>query len=341
MKSVKLWSVVLMAALFAVVCLTGTAVAAKTIKLHHLNKDDPFDNPTGAMATVFKSLVEAGTNSSVMVQTFPSGQLGKDKDALQQVKVGVIESGIHSVGGFASVYPLIGILDVPFAFPNISKTYEVFDGPFGKKLAADIEKKTGLHVLGFGDSGGFFHLTNSKRPIHSPADMAGVKIRTMGLDTHKAIITAMGGQPAAISWSEVYTALQTGVADGQMNPIPIIAFAKFQEVQKYLTLSGHVFAPYVWAMNAKFWNSLTDTEKEVVAYAAKSAIVAGRGMGRVIEASDRGLKALSKTMQVNTLTAAEKDGFKKVAVPAVKMLIIEKFGADGEEMLNAFLEAVK
>lgn len=171
MKAVKLLSVVVMAALFAVASVTGTALAAKTLKLHHLNKDDPFDNPTGAIATVFKSLVEAGTNGSVMVQTFPSGQLGKDKDALQQVKAGVIQAGIHSVGGFASVYPLIGILDVPFAFPNISKTYEVFDGPFGKKLAADIEKKTGMHVLGFGDSGGFFHLTNSKRPIHTPADI--------------------------------------------------------------------------------------------------------------------------------------------------------------------------
>ncbi len=341
MKALKLLSVVFLAILFAVVSVTGTAVAAKTIKLHHLNKDDPFDNPTGAMATVFKSLVEAGTNGSVTVQTFPSGQLGKDKDVLQQVKAGVIQAGIHSVGGFASAYPLIGILDIPFAFSNISKTYEVFDGPFGKQLAADIEKKTGMHVLGFGDSGGFFHLTNSKRPIHTPADMAGVKIRTMGLDTHKAIITAMGGQPAAISWSEVYTALQTGVADGQMNPIPIIAFAKFQEVQKYLTLSGHIFAPYVWVMNAKFWDSLSDGEKNVVAYAAQSAIVAGRGMGRVIEASDRGLVALSKTMKVNTLTADEKEAFRKAAVPAVKKLIVEKFGSEGETLLNAFLDAVK
>ncbi|MBN1957424.1 MAG: DctP family TRAP transporter solute-binding subunit [Desulfuromonadales bacterium] len=339
MKAVKQMLVVLMVAMFAVASITGTAMAAKTIKLHHLNKDDPFDNPTGAMATVFKSLVEAGTNGSVTVQIFPSGQLGKDKDVVQQVKAGVIQAGIHSVGGFASVYPLIGIIDIPFAFPNISKTYEVFDGPFGAKLAADIDKKTGLHTLGFGDSGGFFQITNSKRPIHSPADMKGLKIRTMGLDTHKAIISAMGGQPAAISWSEVYTALQTGVADGQMNPIPIIAFAKFQEVQKYLTLTGHIFAPYVWVMNQDFWNSLSDSEKDVINYAAKSAIVAGRGMGRAIEASDRGLAELSKTMKVNALTAAEKEEFKRVAVPAVKKLIVEKFGAEGEEMMNAFIEA--
>jgi tripartite ATP-independent transporter DctP family solute receptor len=341
MKTVKQVLVVLMITLLAVAGISSTAMAAKTIKLHHLNKDDPFDNPTGAMATVFKSLVEAGSNGAILVETFPSGQLGKDKDVVQQVKAGVIQSGIHSVGGFASVYPLIGVLDIPFAFPTISKTYEVFDGPFGKKLAADIDKKTGLHTLGFGDSGGFFQLTNSKRPIHTPADMEGVKVRTMGLDTHKAIISAMGGQPAAISWSEVYTALQTGVADGQMNPIPIIAFAKFQEVQKYLTLSGHLFAPYVWVMNQDFWDSLTDDEKAVVQSAVKSAIVAGRGMGRVIEASDRGLKELSKNMEVNTLTPAEKEEFKKVAVPAVKKLIVEKFGPEGEEMMNAFLEATQ
>ncbi|MCG6929866.1 MAG: DctP family TRAP transporter solute-binding subunit [Desulfofustis sp.] len=341
MKGIKLLSALLVFALMAVVAVSGTAFAAKTIKLHHLNKDDPFDNPTGAMATVFKSLVESGTNGSVLVETFPSGQLGKDNEVVQQIKAGVIQSGIHSVGGFASVYPMIGILDIPFAFPNISKTYEVFDGPFGAMLAGSIEEKTGMHVLGFGDSGGFFHITNSKRPVHTPEDMKGLKIRTMGLDTHKAIIAAMGGQPAAISWSEVYTALQTGVADGQMNPIPIIAFAKFQEVQKYLTLTGHIFAPYVWIINTDFWNSLSDSERDVVSSAAKSAIVAGRGMGRVIEASDRGLSELSKTMEVNTLTAEEKQVFKDAAVPKVKELIVEKFGAEGEDMLNAFLEAVK
>jgi len=326
----------------AVCLMAGTpAFAAKVIKLHHLNKDDPFDNPTGAMATVFKSLVEAGTNGEIQVQTFPNGQLGKDAEVVQQVKAGVIQSGIHSVGGFASVYPMMGVIDIPFAFPNISATYEVFDGPFGKKLSADIEKKTGLHVVGFGDSGGFFHFTNSKQAIKSPEDMKGLKIRTMGLDTHKTIISALGGQPAAIAWTEVYTALQTGVADGQMNPVPIIVFAKFDEVQKYLTLSGHLFAPYVWVFNPDFWKSLTDEEKRVIEYAAQSAIVAGRGLGRVIEASERGLPVLMKEMQVNALTAEEKMKFREAAMPAVKKLIVDKFGAEGEEMMNAFLDAIE
>lgn len=318
----------------------GAVSAAKVIKMHHLNKDDPFDNPTGAMATVFKSLVEAGTNGSVTVQTFPNGQLGKDAEVVQQVKAGVIQAGIHSVGGFASAYPMMGVIDIPFAFPNISTTYEVFDGPFGDKFAADIEKKTGLKVIGFGDSGGFFNFTNSKRPIQTPQDMQGLKIRTMGLDTHKTIISSLGGQPAAIAWSEVYTALQTGVADGQMNPIPIIAFAKFNEVQKYLTLSGHLFAPYVWVMNDKFWNGLSQQEQEVVAYAARSAIVAGRGMGRIIEASDRGLPALAKEMEINALSAEQKKQFRDAALPAVKKLIQDKYGAEGIDMLSSFLSAI-
>ncbi|EPR34864.1 TRAP dicarboxylate transporter, DctP subunit [Alkalidesulfovibrio alkalitolerans DSM 16529] len=317
------------------------ASAAKVLKLHHLNQDDPFDNSTGAMATVFKNLVEAGTNGAVKVQTFPNGQLGKDNEVLQQVRAGIIQSGIHSVGGFASLYPMIGIVDVPFAFPNIAVTYSVFDGPFGQKLAADIEAKTGMKVLGFGDSGGFFQLSNSKRPIKSPEDMKGLKIRTMGLDTHKKIIETMGGQPTAIAWAELYTALQTGVADGQMNPIPIIAFAKFNEVQKYLTLTDHLFAPYVWVVNKDFWASLTDEEKVIVQAAARSAIVAGRGLARAIEASERGLPTLSKNMQVNALTAQEKEVFRQATQPTLIAFIEQTYGPEGKEMLDAFLKAIE
>jgi tripartite ATP-independent transporter DctP family solute receptor len=318
----------------------GPAQAEKVLKLHHLNNDDPFDNATGAMATVFKSLVESGTNGSVKVESYPNGQLGKDAEVVQQIKAGVVQSGIHSVGGFASVYPMIGVLDVPFAFPNISTTYAVFDGPFGEKLAGDIEAKTGLKVLGFGDSGGFFAFSNSKRLIKSPEDMEGLKIRTMGLETHKRLVGALGGQPVAIAWSEVYTALQTGVADGQMNPVPIIAFAKFNEVQKYLTLSGHLFAPYIWTVNKDFWDGLSDHERNVLTYAARSAIVAGRGISRAIEASDRGLPALAKEMEVYTPTAEEKAKFRDAALPAVKQYIVETWGSEGEEMLNAYLDAI-
>jgi len=317
------------------------AHAEKILKIHHLNVDDPFESTTGALVTVFKNLVEAGTGGSVKVQTFPSGQLGKDNEVLSQVKAGLVQSGVFSVGGFASTYPMIGVLDMPFVFPDISTTYTVLDGPFGQKLGDDIEKKTGMEVLGFGDSGGFFAITNSKRAIKTPADMKGLKIRTQTLESHKRVISSLGGQPAAIAWAEVYTALQTGVADGQMNPIPIVAMAKFNEVQKHITLTDHLFAPYVWVINRKFFDSLTPEEQVVVKNAAKSAIVANRGISRIIEASSKGLPELAKTMTVTTLTAKEKAAFRDAAQPAVKAYIVDTFGKEGEEMLGALQQAVE
>jgi tripartite ATP-independent transporter DctP family solute receptor len=317
-----------------------TAYAEKTIKLSHLNKNDPFDNGTGAMAVVFKSLVESGTNGAVKVEIFPDGQLGKDNEVIQQVKSGVVQSSISTVGGIASIYPMIGVLDVPFAYPNIAATYEVFDGPFGQKLGADISKKTGVEVLGFGDSGGFFAFTNSKRPIKSPDDMKGLKIRTMGLESHKTVVSSMGGQPVAINWAEVYTSLQTGVADGQMNPVPIVKFAKFDEVQKYLTLTNHLFTPYVWIMNKGFFDGLSASEKEVVKAAAESAIVACRGINRIIEASERGLPALAQKMQIYTPTKAEIAKFRELAQPAVKAQIAKSYGKEGEALLADFQAAI-
>lgn len=337
-----------MKALFASLCVAAllavsaqAALGAKVIKLHHLNKDDPFDNASGAMGRVFKNLVEGGTNGEVQVQIFANSQLGKDNEVLQQVKAGIIQSGIHTVGGFASLYPLVGVMDIPFVFPDISTTYDVLDGPFGQKMGKDIEAKTGLKMLGFGDSGGFFQITNSKKPIRTPEDMKGLKVRVMPSETHKKVIESLGGQPAAISWSELYTALQTGVADGQINPVPIIAFAKFDEVQKYMTLSDMIFASYVWVMNDKFWNTLTEDEKTVVANAAKSAIVAGRGMARAVEASDRGLPALTKKMQVNALTPEEKAKFREMSQPVMIKYIEDTYGAEGKAMLDDFLAAVK
>jgi tripartite ATP-independent transporter DctP family solute receptor len=324
-----------------VLMLAGPAMAGKVIKLHHLNKNGAFDNPSGAAVVVFKNLVEAGTNGEITVEIFPNGQLGKDAEVVQQVKSGIIQLGVHSVGAVGSVYPMISVLDIPFAFPNIAATYAVLDGPFGQKMCEDIYAKTGLKALGFSDSGGFFQFTNSKRPIKTIDDMKGLKIRTMGLDTHKLIISSLGGQPAAIAWSEVYTALQTGVADGQMNPIPIVEFAKLYEVQKYLTISNHLFAPHVWLMNADFYNSLTPAEAKVVEAAAKAAIVTSRGIANSIEASERGLPFLKDKLEVYALPEAEKVRFRDAALPAVRQYIEEKFGDEGKKMLEDFLAAIE
>jgi len=313
-----------------------------TIRLAHLNPEDPFASHSGAMAAVFKSLVESNSSGAIEVQLFPNGQLGKDNEVIDQVRAGLVESTISSSGGMAQHYPLVGVFDIPFAFPNIGVASRVItkDSAFGQKFVADLENKTGLKVLGLIDSGGFFEFTNSTRPIASVEDMEGLRIRTMTLPTHEAIISSLGGQPTALPWAEVYTALQTGVADGQMNPVPIIAFAKFDEVQKYLSVTNHLITPYIWTMNADFYNGLSDDQKTLINWAAEVATESGRAMSRVIEASDKGLPALAEKMEINVVSPEEQAKFAEASQPAVRALIEKQYGAEGIGMLDALLGSI-
>ncbi len=339
MKLGKTFTIGLAAALVA------GAVQAQdvTIRLAHLNPDDAFQSHSGAMAAVFKSLVEANSNGAIEVEVFPNGQLGKDAEVLDQVRSGLVESTISSAGGFAQHYPLVGVFDIPFAFPNIGVASRVIskDSAFGEAFISDIEEKTELKVLGLLDSGGFFAFTNSERPIETVEDMDGLRIRTMTLPTHEAIIASLGGQPTALPWAEVYTALQTGVADGQMNPVPIIAFAKFDEVQKYLSITNHVITPYIWTMNEEFYDSLSPEHQTLINWAAEVATDAGRSMSRVIEASERGLPALAEKMEVNVVPPEEQAKFAEMAQPAVRKLIEEQYGDEGIAMLDALLASIE
>ena len=323
---------------------SAPALAQKTMRIAHLNPDNPFDSHSGAMAAVFKNLVETGTNGSVKVQIFANGQLGKDNEVIQQVRDGIVESHIASSGGLAAHYKMVGVFDLPFAFPNITVANRVIDldSDFGKKLSADIAAKTGLKTIGLLDSGGYFVISNSKRPIKTMADMQGLRIRTMTLPTHETIIKSLGGVPTALPWAEVYTALQTGVADGQMNPIPIIAFAKFDEVQKYLSITNHVLTPYFWFINPKFYASLTPDERRIVDQAAETAVESGRGISRIIEASsEKGLPKLGKKMTINSIPPAELQKFAAASQPAVRKLIEDSLGAEGVSMLNTMLSDIQ
>lgn len=331
-------------ALLSAVCL-GTvpeqAAAQKAIKFGHLNNDDPFENPAGAFARVFKNIVEGASNGEITVEIFPNGQLGKDFEIAQQVRDGIIQMSLASVGGLASHYPKIGVIDVAFAFPHISAVYDVFDGPFGQALARDIETDVPeVKVLGFADTGGFFSITNSKKPVASLDDIEGLRIRTMTLESHQTLINSLGAEAYPLAWAEVYSGLQTGVIDGQMNPIPIIAFSNFDEVQGYLTLTEHLFTPYTVLMNKDFYDGLTDEEKYIVHYAAKSGVVASRGIARSIEASDRGLPKLAANMEINALSQEDRQKFKEAAQPAVIELIRSKYGDKGSELLDLFLSEV-
>lgn len=322
------------------VLVPGILFSQTVLKLAHLNPQQPYDVASAAMAAVFKSEVEARTNGQIKVEIFPDGMLGKEAETMVQVKSGIVQSFISTTGGLAQFYPLIDVSSMPFAFSSYAVGYWVYDGEFGRELAADIEKKAGFKVLGFGESGGFFAITNSKKPIRSPADLKGIKLRTMALPLHQAIVKALGAAPITVAWAEVYANLKAGIVDGQMNPVSIITMAKFQEVQKYITLTNHLYSPYVWVMNPKFFYGLTDNQKIIVADAARVAILAGRGLSRIIDGSEKGLATLAATMQVYVPNKAEMKLFRDAAVPAAKDFMSRSYGKDGEIWVEKFFAAI-
>lgn len=326
--------------------ITATATAAMlmanaaladggVIKFGHDNKTDPFENPAHACTAVFSNILEAGTNGSVTVEVFGSNQLGTAAEHVQQVRDGILQATLTSTGALASYYPRIDVLNLPFAYSDIASTYPVFDGPFGEALARDIEAELGdVVVLGFPDTGGFFAVTNSKHPITEPADFEGVRIRTMALPSHQKIMQALGAEAYPLAWGEVYSGLQTGVIDGQMNPVPTVTFANFSEVQEYLTLTNHLFSPYTLMVNRAFYEGLSDGERSVLHNAAQNCVTASRGVSRVIEASERGLAGLMDKMEVTSLTPEQRQVMADLAQPAFEAHVQENLGEKGVSLLE-------
>ncbi len=333
--------ITLILALVITASLTVMAQDSKVLKLSHLNPQQPKEVATAAMAEVFKSMVESGTNGSITVEIYSNGVLGNERESMEQVQNGVTHSYIASGGGMATFYPMFSIVNIPFSITNYSVAYEVYDGEFGQQMAADIEEKTEFKVLGFGESGGFFQLTNSERPIRTPADMEGLKFRTMTIPIHMEFMRSLGASPTPIAWAELYTALQTGVVDGQHNPIPIIKIGKLEEVQQYLTLTNHMYTPYVWVLNSDFYSSLSSEEQVIVDEAARVANLAGRGVNRLIEASEEGLPYLAEEMEVYKPTSEEMQMFKDAAIPASMDFIEEEYGAEGAQFAQDYLDAIE
>ncbi|MEM9912688.1 MAG: DctP family TRAP transporter solute-binding subunit [Pseudomonadota bacterium] len=319
----------------------GGASAESVIRFGHDNKTDPFENPAHACTAVFSNLVTSGTNGSVSVEVFGSNQLGSAAEHVQQVRDGVLQATLTSTGALASYYPRIDILNLPFGFSGNAATYEVFDGEFGAALAADIEATLeDVVVLGFPDTGGFFAITNSQRPISNLEDFDGIRIRTMTLPSHQKIVQALGAEAYPLSWGEVYSGLQTGVIDGQMNPVPIISFANFAEVQEYLTLTNHLFSPYTFMMNRGFYEGLTDEERSVIHTAAENCVTASRGISRIIEASDRGLAGLMDTIQVTAISEDVRADMAAATQPAFDTHVAENLDDKASELLTLFKTSV-
>lgn len=225
----------------------GAAAADITLKFGHV----------GAPGSLFESSVNAYAAcvndkmaGKVEVQTFGSSQLGKDKELLQKLKLGQVDFALPS-SVMSSVAEVFGIFEMPYIIQDREHMKRV-QAALGDQFQAAAEDK-GYRILGYFENG-FRHITNNTRPINVPADLAGIKLRTPNGAWRLKMFQLYGANPTPMAFSDVFTALQTGVIDGQENPYAQIASAKFQEVQKYLSITGHVYTPAYVLVSKKHWD---------------------------------------------------------------------------------------
>ena len=250
MKLVKL-SVLLAAALAA-----GASLAQTELKLGHVGEPGSL---FAKSADEFAKRANEKLGGKAKVVVFGSSQLGGDKELLQKLKLGTVELALPSTV-MSSESDLFGIFEMPYLVKDRKHMNAIEKEVFWPKLAPEAEKK-GLKVLAVWENG-YRHITNNRRPIKVPGDLNDIKLRVPEGKWRVKMFQAYGANPSPMKFSEVFTALQTGVMDGQENPFSQIVSAKFQEVQKYLSLTGHVYTPAYLTVGSKKWASLpADTRK--------------------------------------------------------------------------------
>ncbi len=229
----------------------------------------PEHTPRHKSYVMFKEIVEEKTDGMITVEIFPQGQLGVEHDVTEQVKLGTIQS--TRCGSFEMITPKLLIYTMPFLFETIEGLHSITRGPVGEKIAESAEEN-GYKVLATGDAGYFRQITNNVKPITSPADMKGLKLRTPPIESIIKTMEALGANPVSIPYAEVYMALKTGVADGQENPFINIEAMKFNEVQKYLTIVKYQWHPDPFVVNLEWYNKLSPEYQKILSDAAWEAM---------------------------------------------------------------------
>ncbi len=251
----------------SVALLASMGFAAEyVIKFSHVVSPN---TPKGKAAEYFAKRVEELSKGKIKVEVYPNAQLGKDKVVLRKMKFNAVQMAAPSFSKFTGLVPQLGLFDLPFLFKNEDHLHKVLDGEVGKKLLNMVTKK-GYVALAYWDNG-FKQLTDSKRPLIKPSDCKGLKFRVMSSKVLIEQFKALGAIPVVLPFSEVYSALQQGVVDGQENTISNIYTKKFYEVQRYMTMTNHGYLGYMVVISKRFWNRLPNDMKNVMREAIKDA----------------------------------------------------------------------
>lgn len=314
-----------------VVCLTASAAFAMEIKLGIVT------TPGSAqyiVAEKFKELVEERSGGDITVSIFHSASLGNETEILQQIQMNAVNMGVITLGPFDAFVPEVKVVNFPFLFKDYDHVSEILDGPLGQEVLDALEK-AGFKGLAFSENG-FRNLTNNKRPVHSVEDVAGLKIRVMESALHKELWRVLGANPTPMGWP-IYSELEQGVIDGQENPVSVLKVFKLFEVQKYLSLTGHVYSAHIDVANLHWFNGLDEGVQTMLQEAMYEAAVHQRNWNRENEA---GFLAELEREGMIVDKDPDKASFRAKAVELKGMDLFTRDPATAE-LLDRFLEATR
>lgn len=320
----------------ALVVLAGPAAAAdRTVSYAHFQTAD-LASPKHAAALAFKGCLEGNTAGGIEVQIYPASQFGNETVTMEGLQLGTLQIGVVHDGPISATYPPFAVFAIPYLFNDQAEAWAVVDGPFGQEMGEDMAEKSGIRILAMADNG-VRNFTNSRRPIASPDDMAGLKIRVMTAPVWVRLVESLGASATPVPWPELPGALQQGVVDGQENGVTNILDASLYQHQDHVTLDGHVFSWHAYLINEAFYQSLTDDERKALHRCTEIAKVIHRGMTAAQDTNATTILS-ERGMTVTPLTPEQRQAFRERAQPAVREWVVEQIGEDWPDRLDAAIE---
>ena len=324
-----------LAAVVAGVFAVGMAQAQVNERTFRIAINGAPGHPTVVGAEKWAELINKKSGGKMTLKVFPS-TLGGDVQVLSAVQGGTIDFASMNSGILQGIQKEFAIFDLPFMFGSGPEADKVLDGPFGTKLA-DLLPSKNLYNLAYWELG-FRNVTNSKRPIAKASDLEGIKLRVIQSPIYIDTFTALGTNPVPMNFSEVYTALESKIIDGQENPFSVIETSRFNEVQKYLGITNHMYNPQSVIASKKKWDALTKDEQEILISTVAEATLWQRQNARAM--AGKSLENLKKTMEVSELPPEEIAKIREKLKPVIEKYSVN-VGAELVKELQAELDKVR
>ena len=289
----------------------------------------PATHPSVQMIERIAADVKAKSNGRIAIQAFPAGQLGGSRDMIDAVANGAQQIVTEGAANFGAWVPSISVVEAPYVWRDAAHLQKAMNGPIGQRFNDTLVKARGMRILGT-TYYGTRHITTTSKEVKSPADLVGFKLRVPENDVFKAMAEAWGAKPTPMNFGELYLALKQNVVDGQENPLPTIKSGKFDEVQKYLVLSGHIITPRLVVVNEAFWQGLSAADRKLLEDAIRAGIA---WQDEELQKQEKSLVDTFKAAGMTVITP-DANAFRAPVLAKVPKMFESKWGAGTFEAIQ-------